>query len=84
MNKIGQRRRVKPSPDSRRAAQEREQHRLALEQGTIIPVNKTKVFSRSVIPDAPDFNRDTWFACRDCGQRELWTAKQQQVWYEVE
>jgi len=50
--------------------------------GTIVPVNKAKVFSRSVIPKVPDFYRDRWFDCRDCGTRELWTAKQQQRWYE--
>lgn len=26
---------------------------------------------------------DLAFTCRDCGKREVWTAEQQQWWYEV-
>jgi hypothetical protein len=53
-----------------------------LRRGTIIPVDKSKIISRSAIPQIPDYYRDTWFTCKDCGKRELWTAKQQQRWYE--
>ena len=53
-----------------------------LRDETIIPVNKAKVSSRSVIPKVPDYYYDRWFDCRICGMRELWTAKQQQRWYE--
>ena len=45
-------------------------------------MNKAKVSSRSVIPKVPDYYYDRWFDCRICGMRELWTAKQQQRWYE--
>lgn len=29
------------------------------------------------------FYEDLKFKCRDCGKREIWTAEQQQWWYEV-
>lgn len=53
-----------------------------LNEGTIVPVDKSKIRSRSVLPAIPDYYRDTWIACKDCGKEELWTAKQQQRWYE--
>lgn len=53
-----------------------------LRNGTIIPVDRSKIVSRCAIPLIPDYYRDTWFTCKDCGKRELWTAKQQQRWYE--
>lgn len=31
----------------------------------------------------PLFYVDKPFACRDCGSKEVWTAKQQKWWYEV-
>jgi hypothetical protein len=49
---------------------------------TGIPVDRSKVYSRSAIPKVPRFYRDTWFSCKDCGKQELWTAKQQKIWYE--
>ena len=39
-------------------------------------------FSRSVLPEIPDYYRDTLFTCKDCGEQELWTDKQQKRWYE--
>lgn len=56
--------------------------RAGLKRGTIIAVDKSKIFSRCAIPRIPDYYRDTWFRCRDCGAQDLWTAKQQQRWYE--
>jgi Probable zinc-ribbon domain len=53
-----------------------------LMDGTIIPVNKAKVFSRSVLPKVPDYYRDRPFSCKLCGKTEVWTAKQQQRWHE--
>jgi len=50
--------------------------------GTIIKVDKSKVFSRSVLPTIPNYYRDRWFTCKDCGENDLWTAKQQKKWYE--
>jgi len=61
---------------------ERIEHRVGLKRGTIIAVDKSKVCSHSVLPTIPDFYRDTWFTCIDCGEKELWTARQQQRWYE--
>ncbi len=31
----------------------------------------------------PLFYMDKAFVCRDCGSKELWTAKQQKWWYEI-
>jgi hypothetical protein len=53
-----------------------------LRKGTIVAVDRSKIISRSAIPSIPDYYRDTWFTCKDCGKRELWTAKQQQRWHE--
>ena len=53
-----------------------------LKDGTIIRVDKSKVFSHSVLPTIPDYYKDTWFTCKDCSEEDLWTAKQQRRWYE--
>jgi len=31
----------------------------------------------------PNFYVDKPFVCRDCGSKEIWTAKQQKWWYEI-
>ena len=73
---------------ARRREAEREEAALRarllpeLRKGTIIAVDRSKIVSRSAIPQIPDYYRDSWFTCKDCGKRELWTAKQQQRWYE--
>ncbi len=61
---------------------ERQELLAGLKNGTIIAVDRSKVFSRSVLPTIPDYYRDSLFTCKDCGAQELWTAKQQQRWYE--
>jgi hypothetical protein len=66
----------------KRLDQERLELLAGLKAGTILPVDKAKVISRSVLPRIPDFYRDLWFTCKDCGQRDLWTAKQQKRWYQ--
>ena len=53
-----------------------------LAAGTIIRVDRSKVSSRSVLPTIPEYYRDQWFTCKDCGDDDLWTAKQQRKWYE--
>jgi predicted RNA-binding Zn-ribbon protein involved in translation (DUF1610 family) len=74
----------------RRKAAEKEEEaaqialRAGLRQGTIVAVDRTKVISRSALPQIPDYYRDTPFTCQDCGTQEVWTAKQQQWWYEVQ
>jgi hypothetical protein len=47
-----------------------------------LPVDRSKIFSRSVLPIVPTYYQDQWFDCKKCGARELWTAKAQKVWYE--
>jgi hypothetical protein len=59
-----------------KAELERVELLTGLKKGTIIAVDRSKVFSRSVLPRIPDYYRDTLFTCKDCGQQELWTARQ--------
>lgn len=66
----------------RSAESKRAELMLGLKKGTIIRVDPSKVFSRSVVPRIPKYYRDTKFTCKDCGEQEVWTAKQQQLWYE--
>jgi DNA-directed RNA polymerase subunit M/transcription elongation factor TFIIS len=66
----------------RKAKVERIEHLVALRKGTVIAVDRSRIFSRSVLPEIPDHYRDTLITCRDCGEREIWTARQQQRWYE--
>lgn len=66
----------------RKAEQERLELLAGLKSETIIAVDKSKVFSHSVLPKIPNYYRDTSFTCKDCGKTDLWTAKQQKRWYE--
>ena len=63
-----------------RASQERLEAGLA--DGSILPVDASKIVSRSAIPDIPDYYRDRHFHCKDCGKGETWTAAQQKRWHE--
>jgi hypothetical protein len=76
------RKQIKQTRAERKADLEKTELVIGLKKGTIIAVNKEKVFSRTVLPKIPDYYRDAWFTCKDCGQRDLWTARQQQRWYE--
>jgi hypothetical protein len=76
------RQKLKLTRAERKAELERIDLLVGLKKGTIIAVDRSKVFSRSVLPKIPDYYRDTLFTCKDCGDQELWTAKQQQRWYE--
>ena len=53
-----------------------------LNKGTIIAVDRSKIVSRSALPKIPNYYRDKEFTCQDCGVQQVWTAKQQQHWYE--
>ncbi len=76
------RQKLKLTRAERKAELERIELLVALKKGTIIAVDRSKIFSRSVLPTIPDYYRDTLFTCKDCGEQEVWTAKQQQRWYE--
>jgi len=76
------RQKLKLTRADKKAESERSELLAGLKRGTIIAVDRLKVFSRSVLPKIPDYYRDTLFTCKDCGEREVWTAKQQQRWYE--
>lgn len=68
--------------ETKKAKKEREELALGLRKRTIIKVDPSKVFSRSVLPDIPDFYYDRKFKCVDCGVADVWTAKRQQWYYE--
>jgi len=76
------RRKLKLTRAERKAKLERIDLLAALKKGTVMPVDRSKVFSRSLLPNIPEYYRDTLFTCKDCDEQELWTAKQQQRWYE--
>ena len=83
MNSNKQKReKLKLRRDTKRAHDEDLELLSGLKAGTMIPVAKDKIISRSVLPGIPDYYRDTWFTCKDCGEKELWTARQQQRWHE--
>ena len=82
MSSKQKRQKLKLTRTERKAESERIDLLVALKKGTVIAVDRSKVFSRSVLPKIPDYYRDTLFTCKDCGVQELWTAKQQQRWYE--
>ncbi len=55
-------------------------HRLPL--GTVA-VDPAQLAHNNLCVSPPEFYVDRPFVCRDCGSRELWTAKQQKWWYEI-
>jgi len=73
---------IKQRRESKKERKKRAEFELGLKRGTIIPVDKAKIISRSVLPEIPDYYEDRWFTCKDCGERDLWAAKQQKRWYE--
>ncbi|EGV27503.1 hypothetical protein ThidrDRAFT_4684 [Thiorhodococcus drewsii AZ1] len=48
-----------------------------------VPVNQAEVHYHSMFFDIPLFYLDKEFVCKDCGAKEIWTAKQQKWWYEI-
>jgi predicted RNA-binding Zn-ribbon protein involved in translation (DUF1610 family) len=48
-----------------------------------IPVNPDEVVYRTAIIQLPLFYVDKEFTCKDCGSKEIWTARQQKWWYEI-
>ncbi len=48
-----------------------------------VPVNKDEVVYNSMYFAIPLFYIDKEFICKDCGELEAWTAKQQKWWYEI-
>lgn len=48
-----------------------------------IPVNPAEVVYRTAIITLPLFYVDKEFICKDCGESEIWTARQQKWWYEI-
>lgn len=55
--------------------------KLTLPEGAI-QANEEKLVSHSTMPQFPLYYEDCEFECIDCGQFEIWTAKQQRWWYE--
>ena len=88
--------RHKKSWKKRKAAWEEWQLKQQLKQQTTI-VTKTILLPRgAVVADRsilaannntygplPPYYKNITFTCRDCGNKEIWTAEQQKWWYEV-
>ena len=76
------RKKLKVARVERQAEMKRAEIKAEMEKGRIVHVDRSKIVSRSAVPKIPDYYRDKEFTCRDCGAREVWTAKLQQLWYE--
>lgn len=49
----------------------------------MVKADKSQLLHNNTYGLLPDFYLDKAFTCRDCGNEEVWTAKQQKWWYEV-
>jgi Probable zinc-ribbon domain len=48
----------------------------------VVASNPAKLALNNTLGLLPLFYIDTAFTCRDCGSKEVWTAKQQKWWHE--
>jgi len=48
-----------------------------------VQANHQELQHNNTYGQLPLFYIDIAFRCRDCGSKELWTAKQQKWWYEI-
>lgn len=80
---MGRKRKHSQSKQERELLEERIAFEKGLKDRTIIRVDSSKIFSKSVLPKVPEYYRDELITCKDCGGQELWTAKSQQGYYEV-
>jgi hypothetical protein len=76
------RRQPGPRPARGRSAKANPAAAAAKKPGVPLPVDRSKIVSKSVLPNVPEFYRDKWFKCKDCGKQEVWKAQQQKWWYE--
>lgn len=49
----------------------------------LVDKSKLERYQISFCQEVSDFYLDRSFTCRDCGSREVWTAKQQKWWFET-
>lgn len=62
----------------------RPSHGRHLPAGGIEPADRAQLARHNNTCDAlPEFYADVVFVCRDCGEEQVWTAKQQKWWHEV-
>lgn len=53
-------------------------------QAGVEPADRTLLARHNnTVGPLPEYYVDTAFTCRDCGEEQVWTAKQQKWWYEV-
>lgn len=73
-----------PKPSHEERVKKREDEALAarVRRREILPVDRSKIHSRSAIPSVLDYYEDQCFTCKDCGKQERWTARRQKRWYE--
>jgi len=65
----------------KRNVAEMSDHERALARGAIPADPAKQAPNNSYSP--PEYYEDIAFTCRDCGAEEVWTAEQQQWYYEV-
>lgn len=80
----GKQKKKKLQEARRGRAEKAESHRKdeRIARGEIILVHQSKHAPHNSY-SPPEFYEDREFTCRDCGTAEIWTARQQQWWYEV-
>ena len=67
----------------RQHVQEQPDVRLRPTEGWIEADGQRLAAFNSTYGDLPTFYVDVAFRCRDCGEEEVWTARQQRWWYET-
>ena len=79
-DEIRERRRKKSAP-----YKELDRFDLGCKPASAIPSNVEELQHnpRAAYTLMPLFYVDMPFTCKDCGRKELWTAKQQKWWYEI-
>ncbi|MGJ8672831.1 zinc-ribbon domain containing protein [Rubritalea sp.] len=64
----------------KKEASKRDERRMV--SFNLLPVDRSKIVSASLLFNLPAYYEDYPFVCRDCGSHQLWTARQQKWWYE--
>lgn len=77
---------AKRQPDPE--AKEKRRIQARIRSGELVPMDRKKITSSSVMPlltiPHPDgCYADYTFKCKDCGAVETWTARQQKWWHEI-
>ena len=67
---------LKAEEEKRRAKDE------AIARGDLAPTDKSKIRGSLYLLELPDHYESIEFVCKDCDKEEVWTARQQKLWFE--